>query len=207
MGALARLPRSLSQLRVAVQKSGSGAAIALGRRASTWQQAQGTRATNTQGTASAGNTPDPLHPGQSVTPGRPPGWDDFTEQPPGAVFSTLAPEYPNTEHSLIQTRDWPPNPSHNIENPNIGHHEQLRTDNALHTGEGPGRIARFMPMRIWGVVIAGAQDRGSEGDTFPSWDYIAHIPVARQALGVKGPQKLSDDNAVIPGVYAGNPRP
>lgn len=202
---LSSLPRSVAQLRVAVQKSGTGAAIAIGRRASAWQMAQGTRATASQGTASAGNTPDPLHPGRSITPNKPAGWDDATEMPDDAVFSTDDPAYVNTEHATIMTRDWPPNPSRNVESYNVGHKEQLRTDNELHLGEGPGRIARFMPLRVFGAVVVAA-DRGMEGDTFPSQEYLPHIPVARQALGVKGPQKVADDNAVIPAVFAGNPR-
>lgn len=207
---LSSLPKSLREIRTAVRSSGSGSAFSsLGARASQWQQAQGTRASATTGTMSAGNTPNPLQPGQTVTPDRPLGWDDQNEQPVGAVFSTVAPSYDGTEGSLIQTRDWPPNPSYDSLSPSVGHPEQLRTDAALQLGAGPGRILRSIPARIWGIASAPTGARGTEasydGNT-ASHDFLPHIPIARQALGTKGPQKLSDDNAVIPAIYAGNPR-
>lgn len=201
---LSSLPRSLSQLRTAVQRSGSGAAIILGRRASAWQEAQGTRATPSQGTASSGNTPNPLHQGQSITPDRPAGWDAFSEMPDMATFSTDDPEFPNTQHATIMTRDWPPNPSLPTMAPPTNR-VPIMTEHELHAGTPPARIMRFNPQRVFGAVVQAA-DRGMEGDTFPSWEYLQHIPVARRALGTKGPQKMADDNAVIPAIFAGNPR-
>lgn len=206
---LSQLPRSLAQVRVSVQKSGTGAALRLmGRRASAWQQGQGTRAFPGQGTMSSGNTPDPLNPGRTVTPDRPLGWDNQIETPTEAVFSTLTPVIDGTEGTIIQTDDWPPNPSREVRSGAAGRSEQMRTDATVQMGEMPNRIERQMPMRIYGVVGITTGQRGSEAgyDSTAGKDYLAHIPVPRRALGVKGPQKLSDDNAVIPAIYAGNPR-
>lgn len=168
---------------------------------------QGTRAGAWQGTSSQGNTPDPLHPGRTIS--GPPGWDDETEMPSQAVFNAdNTPAY-SIERTLIQTKDWPPNRSHNIIAPAAGRKEAIATDAALQTGGNPGHIIRLLPERVFGYangMLTGQS--GSEG--FP-WnadkDYIPHIPIARQAQGTKGPQKLSDDNVTIPAVFAGNPRP
>jgi hypothetical protein len=207
---LSSLPKSLREVVSQVQKSGTGAAISgYARRASKWQEVQGTRAGAWQGTASSGNTPDPLQPGRTVTPDRPMGWDDPIEFPGEAAFSTVAPAYDNTEGTISQVTDWPPNPSRESLSPSIGHNEQMRTDAGIQMGPGPGRILRYMPLRVFGVVSAGNGQRGTEasfGGNIADRDYLQHIPIARQALGTKGPQKLSDDNAVIPAVYAGNPR-
>jgi hypothetical protein len=204
---LSSLPRSLSAIRSAVQKSGSGAAIAIGRRASAWQDAQGTRAFPSQGTAA--NTPNPLVPGGRLDPSRPAGWDNVKQNPVEATFSTETTVRDGTEGTIIQVRDWPPNPSSESLSPSVGHGEQMMTGVALQIGPGPGRIARQVPQRVFGVAMASTGQRGSEvsyGGGNANRDFLAHIPVARQALGVKDPQKLADDNAVIPAVYAGNPR-
>jgi hypothetical protein len=207
---LSSLPRSLREVVTQVKKSGTGAAfVDFGRRASGQQQAQGTRSGAHMGIASSGSTPDPLRPGRTVTPGQPLGWDAPIETPPIIAFSTDDPAYDGAEGTIIQTRDWPPNPSHDSLSPSVGHKEQLRTDGSLQLGPGPGRILRSVPARIWGIANASTGQRGTEASydgNSASHDYLPHIPVARQALGVKGPQKLSDDNAVIPAVYAGNPR-
>lgn len=204
-----RLPRSLAQVRSAVQKSGTGAAIRLGRRASAWQEAQGTRSFPGQGTMSSGNTPDPLSPGRSVTPRQPAGWDNPIETPVEAVFSTLAPVVDGTEGTIIQTDDWPPNVSRQSISPLGDRREQYRTDAAIQwQPEAPGRILRFLPERVFGVVGISTGQRGGEYgyDSTADKDFLPHIPTPRKALGVKGPQKLADDNAVVPAVYAGNPR-
>jgi len=204
---LSLLPRSLREVRTAVQKSGTGAAfLDMGRRASAWQQAQGTRATTSQGTSSSGNTPNPLVPGQTITPDRPLGWDDPVETPPIAQFSTIDPAYDGTEGTTVQTRDWPPNVSRDSISTTPGHTEQMET-NPLNWGEGPGRILRSIPNRVFGVVGISTGQRGGEYgyDSTAGRDYIRHIPVARMAQGIVQ-IPTNDDNAVIPAVYAGNPR-
>lgn len=168
----------------------------------------GVRSGAWQGTSSQGNTPDPLHPGRPVS--TPPAWDDETEMPSLAYFDpNETPSYDNTERATSQTKDWPPNPSRSITNHPSTAKEVLRTDANLQAGPPPGRIARFMPLRVFGYangMLSG--QHGSEG--FP-WnadkDFIEHIPVPRKALETKGPQKLSDDNVTIPAIFAGNPRP
>jgi hypothetical protein len=207
---LSQLPGTVRAALAQVRKSGSGSAFTTGlMRPSREEMAQGTRAFATQGTASAGNTPNPLRPGQTVTPTRPPGWDDEILPPTLAYFSTDKVVVEGEPGTIIQNRDWPPNPSQESVSTHSGHREQVQPDGDLHMGEGPGRILRFVPVRIWGVDNAATGQRGTEasydGNT-ASHDFLAHLPIARQALGVKGPQKLSDDNAVVPAIYAGNPR-
>lgn len=206
---LNELPKSLREVGTAVRKSGSGAAFnVLNIRASRTMQSQGTRAFAGQGTASSGNTPNPLRPGQSVTPGSPPGWDDMVEFPDAATFSTDAPVAGGAPGTVVQIADWPPNRSRGVISPTPGHKEQLRSDNDLHIGPGPGRIDRQMPERVFGVTGMTTGHQGTEAGFYSmaDKDYLPHVPIARQALGVKGPQKLADDNAVIPAIYAGNPR-
>lgn len=207
MSRLSSLPRSLSQLRIAIQRSGSGAAFSYIRHPSRAMQQQGTRATIPMGTMSSGNTPNPLVPGQTVTPNMPMAWDDPID-PETIQFSTEKLVVDGTQGTIIQTRDWPPNPSESSISPDAGHSEQLRTDAAMQMGEGPGRIWRGMPWRVFGVAEAATGHNGSEESLggMADTDYLAHIPIARRALGVKGPQKLSDDNLPIPAIYAGNPR-
>lgn len=207
---LSQLPGKVRVAISQVRKSGTGSALfERGQRPSPEEFAQGTRAFATQGTASSGNTPNPLRPGQSITPNRPPAWDDEITTPTMYDFSTDKLVVDGAKGTIIQTRDWPPNPSRDSLSPNAGHTEQVRTDHDLQTGPGPARIQRQIPARIWGVDNAATGQRGTEasydGNT-ASHDYLPHIPIARQALGVKGPQKLSDDNAVVPAIYAGNPR-
>lgn len=207
MSRLSSLPRSLREVRTAVQKSGTGAAfLDMGRRASSWQQVQGTRAGPGQGTASAGNTPNPLVEGQTVTPDRPLGWDDPMQTPPILQFSTFAPT-PEVEGAATQTRDWPPNVSRDSISPNAGHREQVDMSGQLNMGEGPGRILRSIPNRVFGVVGITTGQRGSEDGVYSiaDKDYMRHIPVARMAQGIVQ-IPTNDDNAVIPAVYAGNPR-
>jgi hypothetical protein len=202
-----KLPRSFREVRAAINRSGSGAAfIDMGRRASSFAQVQGTRASAWQGTASAGNTPNPLVPGQSVTPNRPPGWDDPDETAPILQFSTFAPTAP-VDGAATTTRDWPPNASRDSIAPNSGHREQVDMSGQLQMGEGPGRILRSIPNRVFGVVGITTGQRGSEDGVYSiaDKDYLRHIPVARMAQGIVQ-IKVSDDNAVIPAVYAGNPR-
>lgn len=183
--------------------------------ASPEQEVEGVRSTAAQGTSSQANTPDPLDPSRPLSGPRRPftgltqGWDDTTEQPPEAYFDAEhVPAYDNAEGNTVQVDRWPPNPSREVINPSIGHTEQLRTDASLQVGPGPGRIERYMPMRIYGIANGMTTGvRGGEG--FP-WnadlDHIDHVDIARQALPTKGPQKLADDNVPIPAVYAGNPR-
>lgn len=202
-----KLPRSMREIRASVNRSGTGAAfLDMGRRASAFAQTQGTRAGAWQGTSSAGNTPNPLVPGQTVTPHRPLGWDDQPETAPILQFSTEAPTH-EVDGAAAQTRDWPPNVSRDSIAPNAGHKEQVRTDGELHMGEGPGRILRAIPNRVFGVVGITTGQRGSEDGVYSiaDKDYIRHLPVARMAQGIVQ-IPTNDDNAVIPAVYAGNPR-
>lgn len=207
---LSQLPGAVRVAMSQVKKSGSGTAFFdRGQPASIEEMAQGTRAFATQGTASASNTPNPLRPGESNTPNRKRGWDDELSTPTMSNFSTEKMVVEGEPGTIIQNRDWPPNPSHESMSPNAGHKEQGGPDGDLHMGSGPTRIMRMVPARIWGVDNASTGQRGTETSydgNIAGHDYLAHVPVARQALGVKGPQKLSDDNAVIPAVYAGNPR-
>ena len=203
-----KLPRSLREVTSAVRKSGTGAAIIdMGRKASDWQQLQGTRSFPGQGTMASGNTPDPLTPGRTLTPDRPVGWDDPNSTLPYGVFSTETPTV-NLQGAGATVRDWPPNVSRDSIAPSVGHSEQIRTDGDFQRGKGPGRIDRQMPERVFGVVGITTGQRGGEYgyDSMADKDFLAHIPTPRQALGVKGPGKVSDDNAVIPAIYAGNPR-
>lgn len=204
---LSSLPRSLREVRTAVQKSGTGAAfLDMGRRASSFAQVQGTRAGAWQGTASTGNTPNPLVEGQTITPNLPLGWDSEQETAPILQFSTDAPTM-EVDGAAAQTRDWPPNVSRDSIAPNSGHREQGGTDGSLHMGEGPGRILRSIPNRVFGVVGITTGQRGSEDGVYSiaDKDYLRHIPVARMAQGIVQ-IPTNDDNAVIPAVYAGNPR-
>lgn len=177
------------------------------------EQSGGIRAFPQQGTMSQANTPDPLDPSRSVNGSRHnnggAGWDDIIETPPYAIFDSQdTPAIDGTEGTIIQVRDWPPNPSRDVIEPPSGHTEQLRTDFDLQSGPPPGRIARLMPMRIYGV--ANGMISGQRGDEGYPWNgdegFMAHLPIARQAQITKGPQKLADDNVPIPSVYAGNPR-
>jgi hypothetical protein len=207
---LSTLPTSLREVITQVKKSGSGSSFfSMGRTPSPNEMRQGTRASPQMGHASASNTPNPIHPGESNSPIRPFGWDNEVTTPPITQFSTEKVVVEGEPGTIIQNRDWPPNPSRESYSPNSGHGEQVSRDGDLHMGPGPTRILRMMPMRIWGIDNASTGQRGTEASyngNGASHDYLHHAPVARQALGVKGPQKLSDDNAVIPAVYAGNPR-
>jgi len=206
---LSTLPNTVRVALDQLRKSGTGADSLYIRQPSKEIQQQGTRATMSQGTSSSGNTPDPLHPGRTITPNQALGWDRLMD-PELDQFSTTKEVRDGTEGTIIQTRDWPPNPSTESLSPSIGHAEQLRTDAAIQLGMGPGRIERYLPARIWGVTNAATGGRGTEqsyGGNIADHDFLAHLPIARRALGTKGPQKLSDDNAVVPAVYAGNPRP
>lgn len=207
---LAQLPGIMRTIVREVQHYNGGTPVVDERpHASAEMERQGTRSGAWQGTMSSGNTPDPLHPGQSVTPHRPIGWDDNLETPAQAVFSTDDPAYDGEPGTLIQVRDWPPNPSDAIGNTSGSRSEQDTSDRDLQTGKAPNRIVRYMPRRIFG--IANGMTTGTQGGEGFPWnadkDFLPHVPIARQALGTKGPQKLSDDNAAIPAVYAGNPRP
>ncbi len=205
---LSTLPRSLRAVRSSVRNSGTGAAVLnMGRRASRVASQQGTRAFPGQGTMASGNTPNPLNPGQTVTPHEPQEWDQVGLTPTMTNFSPDIVEQGATGVQ-IQTRDWPPNPSDHIYSAAAGRSEQLRTDASVQLGGAPGRIPRDLPARIWGVVGPSTGLRGTEDGYYAiaDKDYLPHVPVPRQALGVKGSPVTTDDNAVIPTVYAGNPR-
>jgi len=205
---LSSLPRSLRAVRSSVRNSGTGAAVLnLGRRASAVADRQGTRAFPGQGTMASGNTPNPLHPGQTVTPHDPQGWDQVGLTPAMTNFSPDVIEAGATGVQ-IQTRDWPPNPSAESLSAPAGRSEQIRTDASIQLGAAPGRILRLMPARIYGVVGPSNGQRGSEDGYYAiaDKDYLRHHDISHIAQGVRGPQKLSDDNAVIPAIYAGNPR-
>lgn len=129
-------------------------------------------------------------------------------------FSTDSSRLINNPAERFTTIPWPENPSITEEavNGNRGY-IQREMDQGLQQGEAPGRIIRYLPMRIFGAIAAstggpliGDQDGGSLAWK-DGWTYIPHFKTIRQALGTKGPQKLSDDNAPIPAIFAGNPRP
>lgn len=207
---LASLGKHLREVVKQVQQSGSGAAIDYFRSLPGNDfKVQGTRADTWQGTSSRGSTANPLNPGQTLTPNKPYGWDDPVI-PEAMVFSTDDPAYDGVERTLITTRNWPANPSTHAMGVTPGHTEQMRTDMALDLGPAPGRIERYMPYRVLGIASVGTGMEGSPDGylgNMSSHDFIPHLPTARQPHIAKGPQKLSDDNAVIPAVYAGNPRP
>lgn len=203
-----RLPRSFEEVKRTVTKYQAGVpTIFSDPQASAAKMAGGTRAGIAQGTSSRGNTPNPLVPGQSMTPGLPIGWDDPMETPPIAVFSTEQATIPNPDRTIVQTRDWPPNPSRQSISAPGERVEQTLPSGGLNSGPPPGRIMRFLPLRVFGVASQSTGQQGGEG--FP-WNgdmgYVMHVPIPRKALGTKGPQKLSDDGAAVPAIYAGNPR-
>ena len=110
---------------------------------------------------------------------------------------------------IITTSPWPPNAANWKENPGGGRQEQSITSGGLQTGPPPGRILRQLYDRVHGNDGAMTGQPYGTGGSLPyqeSWQYMAHLKVPRQALGTKGPQKLADDNAYIPAVFAGNPR-
>lgn len=128
-------------------------------------------------------------------------------------FGIGGPEYTNAPQRF-QTVPWNPNPSTTEENVNANRrYLQREMDQGLQQGPAPGRIIRYMPWRIYGVdgaatgvPVGGEWDGGSLAFE-TGWQYMPHYKVIRQALGTKGPQKLADDNAAIPAIFAGNPRP
>jgi hypothetical protein len=208
---IANLPRSFEEVKRVVTKFQAAVpSIFENPTPSPQKAAGGTRGGIAQGTSSAGNTPNPLGSGQSNTPGMALGWDDVMETPPEAIFSTNAPAYDGAEGTIVQTAGWPANPSRTeIGNAPADRAEQAPYSGSLHLGPPPGRITRYLPECVFGSAN-GMNSGMLAGPGFP-WNgdlgHINHVPIARQALGTKGPQKLSDDNAAIPAVYAGNPRP
>lgn len=202
---LPRMSRFLGEVVSAVQKSGSGEDINYNRH----RQTSGLFSDTSVGTMSSSAESDPLNPGRSQTPGKPYGWDDPVIGEAFA-FSTAKPAYDQTEHANVQNKGWPSNRSRAIANAGGERSEVLPTDRELQVGPMPGRIARYMPERVFGIVTPGTGTPGSEaaiGGADENRSFLAHVPVARQPHQTKGPQKLSDDNAIVPAVYAGNPRP
>lgn len=173
---------------------------------------QGTRASGEQGTSSSSWTPDPLVVGGTISSSRgiDAGWDDPSITPVSAVFSTdTSGDIPNPSHTIVQTAGWPGNPSLTEYDSRGGERvEQALVSGDLHSGPTPARIPRYLPHRIHGTISPSTGGTGA-GEGFPyngDKDFVPHTWAARQALGTKGAQKLADDNAVIPAVYAGNPR-
>jgi hypothetical protein len=157
-------------------------------------------------------TPDPLHPGSTVggDSGQDYGWDDPQEIPTRAVFSGDAP-YPSAGvPGTVVSGPWPANPSVVVELPGAGRGAQMpgAVSGDLQLGPSPNRIPRWLPSRMSGENSANF-GQNAPGPGFPyngEWQHIDHLWTARTALGTKGPQKLADDNAVIPAVFAGNPK-
>lgn len=167
---------------------------------------QGTRAFASQGTSASVNTPDPLHPDQPVGVRQ----DGVNEMMPLAYFSTEPAVIPGPSRTTVQTVGWPSNPYTTIYGePPAGRSEQGFYSGDLHMGPAPSRIPRYLPNRILGGNNGMVTGANAIGPAFP-WNgdmqYVPHLWTARTALGTKGSQKLSDDNAVIPAIYAGNPR-
>lgn len=138
--------------------------------------AQGTRATTPQGTLNG--------------PKDPPTKTQFGD----------AGERPNTEG---RPRWWPHNPAKNITSPSGSRTEQLRTDWEQQVQPAPGRILRQMFERNRGVI---GDDMMAVFPYDAAWSFIPHLPIPRKPMGVGPMPRMSDDNAAIPAVYAGNPR-
>ena len=201
------LPRSFNALKDIYRRTGIPS-ILNDPRSSDLKLRQGVRATSAQGTSSMANTPNPLVPGGTLMKGI--GSDDPMETPPIFAFSTVAPDYDQVEGTIVQEKGWPQNPSRTeIGNAPADRSEQQLYSGSLHLGPPPGRIIRYLPERNAG--FANGMLTGETGSPGFPWNgdfgHVNHLKIARQALGTKGPQKLSDDNAAIPAVYAGNPRP
>lgn len=173
--------------------------------------AQGTRSSAAQGTSSSAMTPDPLQQGRTIGGGMRPGyaWDDPQETPPHMTFSDEAPNGPGATSTITTVQGWPANPAITVfGNPPADRAEQALVSGDLNTGPAPSRIPRYLPERIYGGNTA-SMGINAVGPAYP-WngdlEFIEHQYIARAPLGTKGPQKLADDNAVVPGVYAGNPK-
>jgi len=204
-----KLPRSLRDVTTVMSRfNGSTPSIDTAPLAASPERMRipGVRATTAQGTSSSANTPDPLHPGRTVG-GAPLGWDDEHEVPTRAIFSEEHPNGPGAPGTVVSF-PWTANPSVIVAGSSADRSEQQLISGDLQLGPAPNKIPRYLPTRMAGS-ITGDFGSNAPGPGFPwngDFQHIDHLWTARAALGTKGPQKLSDDNAVIPAVFAGNPK-
>ena len=122
--------------------------------------------------------------------------------PPTATQVGGTEEVPTTQSTVTQVRGWPANPVSNIL-PYPGSREsQRRTDGELQTGSSPPRILRQLYARIFGNI-------GESGHAFPldgAFQFLPHV-ITPRSITRSGPLvRVSDDNAPVPAIYAGNPR-
>lgn len=142
----------------------------------------------------------PTHtfPGQGSMPAIPP-------TPTFTVFAPDGPQVPNTQG--VAQHPWPGNTGRPVGNPSGGRSSAIATDWQLQTGPAPTRIQRDLFDRMRDMVgPTGGNDVGMA--SFPynaEWSWLPHVPIVRHVYAVKD-FKSFDDNAVIPAVYAGNPR-
>lgn len=119
---------------------------------------------------------------------------------PTRTQSGDAGELPNTEG---RPRFWPLNRAREIFSPSGSRSEQLRTDVEQQIQPAPGRILRQMFERNRGVI---SDDLMASFPYDAGWSFIPHQFIPRKPMGVGPMPRMSDDNAPIPALYAGNPR-
>lgn len=101
-------------------------------------------------------------------------------------------------------RFWPLNRVIESISPSPGRSHQLRTDYELQVQPAPGRILRQLWTRNQGVI---GDDLMASFPYDAAWSLIPHQFVPRRPQGTGPLWHQSDDNAPIPAIYAGNPRP
>lgn len=107
---------------------------------------------------------------------------------------------PNTEGLR---RWWPLNKARESVSPNGSRSEQFRTEYELQVQKAPSRILRQIYDRNQGTI---GDDMMAVFPYDAAWSYIPHQPIPRRPMGVGPMPRMSDDNAPIPAIYAGNPR-
>ncbi len=153
-------------------------------------------------------TPQGTHAAQSMGH-ESPGNAGLNQWPTETQFSTDSPTLP-VEGAAWTAWPLPPNPSIVINSPSPGRGYLFPTAPEQQAQPAPGRIVRMLPERVMGNM--GPMFGHNEGspDSFggmeTTWQYMPHMAIPRKAQGTKGPTKLSDDNAAIPALYAGNPK-
>jgi len=107
------------------------------------------------------------------------------------------------EHTATQLRGWPYNEPQPIYAPSGNRTGAMATDSELQTGPAPQRVLRTLFQRVRGYI---GPDLAASFPYNAEWSLIPHQFIPRRPYRVGPPARSIDDNAVVPPVYAGNPR-